>query len=80
MSAQKASKTHNTYAFMLIFIFPPLPAFTTMQKEEDVPFTSPVMSLKIRKTLKGHRGRILHFDWSPDKYHLVTAGQVCVCV
>ena len=51
-----------------------------MQKEEDVPVTSPAVNLKVRKTLKGHRGRILHFDWSPDKYHVVTAGQVPVCV
>nr|CAB43529.1 G protein, beta subunit [Geodia cydonium] len=50
-------------------------AFATLQKEEDVPITSPVINLKVRKTLKGHRGRILHFDWSPDKYHVVTAGQ-----
>jgi WD40 repeat protein len=50
-------------------------AFTAMQKEADIPLTSPVVSLKVRKALKGHRGRILHFDWSPDKYHVVTAGQ-----
>ena len=42
----------------------------------DVTMASPVMNLKTRRTLKGHRGKILHFDWSPDKRHLVTAGQV----
>lgn len=44
--------------------------------EEEVPLVSPVMNIKCRKTLKGHRGRILHFDWSPDKKHVMTAGQV----
>lgn len=34
------------------------------------------MNMKCRKTLKGHRGRVLHFDWSPDKKHVMTAGQV----
>jgi WD40 repeat protein len=44
--------------------------------EEEVSPVAPVVNLKIRKTFKGHRGRILHFDWSPDKSHVITAGQV----
>lgn len=45
------------------------------QKEEEIPVVAPVMALKCRKVLKAHRGKVLHFDWSPDKSHLVTAGQ-----
>lgn len=48
------------------------------KQEEEVPVISPVMNFKNRKTIKGHRGRILHFDWSPDKNHIMTAGQVSV--
>ena len=62
-------------------------AFTTMQNEEDIPASSPIVNLRVRKTIKGHRGRILHFDWSPDKHHVITAGQVhmsvpyaCTCI
>ena len=45
-------------------------------EQDEVLATAPVMNLKQRRCLKGHRGKILHFDWSPDKSHLVTAGQV----
>lgn len=45
------------------------------QKEEEVSLISPVMAMKVRKILKGHRGRVLHFDWSADKSHIITAGQ-----
>ena len=80
MSALKASfASQFRLTLPLLFLLPPS-AFATLQKEEDVPVTSPVINLKVRKTLKGHRGRILHFDWSPDKYHIVTAGQVCMSV
>ena len=48
------------------------------KREDEVPVISPVMNFKNRKTIKGHRGRILHFDWSPDKNHVMTAGQVGV--
>ena len=74
MSAQKASPPIDFIQLELLLFSS---AFATLQKEEDVPVTSPVINLKVRKTLKGHRGRILHFDWSPDKRHVVTAGQVC---
>ena len=47
------------------------------QKEPEVSLISPVMNMKCRRILKGHRGRMLHFDWSPDKSHILTAGQVC---
>lgn len=50
------------------------------KREEEVSLISPAMNIKSRKTLKGHRGRILHFDWSPDKSHLMTAGQVSLQV
>ena len=43
---------------------------------EDVSLTAPVVNFKCRRVLRGHRGRILHFDWSPDKIHVLTAGQV----
>ena len=49
---------------------------TSTQKEEEVSLISPVMAMKPRKVLKGHRGRVLHFSWSPDKNHVLTAGQV----
>lgn len=48
---------------------------TLCLKDEDVSLISPLMNLKCRKTLKGHRGKILHFDWSPDKYRIITGGQ-----
>ena len=38
---------------------------------------APICNMKSRRTLKGHRGRILYFDWSMDRNHLITAGQVC---
>lgn len=47
-----------------------------MEKEQDISLVSPVMNMKCRKILKGHRGRILHFDWSADQRHVITAGQV----
>ena len=50
------------------------------KKEEEVSLITPLMAMKVRKILKGHRGRVLHFDWSADKSHIITAGQVCVCV
>ena len=50
------------------------------QKEEDVSLLSPVRTMKCRKILKGHRGRVLNFDWSPDKSHVLTAGQVGITV
>ncbi len=46
------------------------------QKEEEVSLIAPVMAMKSRKVLKGHRGKVLHFDWSADKSHVLTAGQV----
>ncbi len=46
------------------------------QNEAEVSLISPVMNMKCRKVMKGHRGRILHFDWSPDLRKVVTAGQV----
>lgn len=49
---------------------------TLCRDDSEVSLISPVMNMKCRKTLKGHRGKILHFDWSPDKYHVITAGQV----
>ena len=49
---------------------------TVSQKEEEISLLSPVITMKCRKILKGHRGRVLHFDWSPDKSHVLTAGQV----
>ena len=62
-------------------IFSSVAVSTMSQKEEEVSLISPVMAMKSRKVLKGHRGRVLHFDWSADKSHVVTAGQVrCVCV
>ena len=52
------------------------PVTTVSLKEEDISLISPVLAMKCRKILKGHRGRVLHFDWSPDKSHVLTAGQV----
>ena len=52
------------------------PVISMSQKEEDVSLLSPVRTMKCRKILKGHRSRVLHFDWSPDKSHVLTAGQV----
>ncbi len=46
------------------------------QKEVEVSLISPVMNMKSRKVMKGHRGRVLHFDWSPDLRKLISAGQV----
>jgi len=51
------------------------PVTTVSLKEEDISLISPVLAMKCRKILKGHRGRVLHFDWSPDKSHVLTAGQ-----
>jgi len=50
---------------------------TLCQKDQEVSLVSPVMNMKCKKVLKGHRGKILHCDWSPDKRHMMTAGQVC---
>lgn len=33
-------------------------------------------NLKIRKILKGHTAKVLCFDWSSDKRHIVTSTQV----
>ena len=49
---------------------------TLCGREGEVTLVSPVVNMKCRKTLKGHRGKILHFDWSPDKCHIITSGQV----
>ena len=46
------------------------------QKEAEISLLTPALSMKCRKVMKGHRGRVLHFAWSPDKRHVVTAGQV----
>lgn len=45
-------------------------------KIPEVSLVSPFMSMKTRKLLKGHQSRIVSFDWSPDKRHLVSGGQV----
>ena len=44
------------------------------KEEEELPALT--CNLKSRRVLKGHRGRVLHFDWSNDKNHLISAGQV----
>lgn len=49
---------------------------TMCKKEAEVSLLAPVMNMKCRKVLKGHRGRMLHFDWSADRSHVITAGQV----
>ena len=45
-------------------------------KISEVSLVSPLMTMKTRKLLKGHQSRIVSFDWSPDKRHLVSGGQV----
>ena len=46
------------------------------ENEAEVSLMCPVMNMKCRKVMKGHRGRILHFVWSPDMRRVITAGQV----
>ncbi len=48
-----------------------------MSNKEEDELPPVVCNLKSRRGLKGHRGRVLHFDWSNDKIHLMSAGQVC---
>lgn len=33
--------------------------------------------LRTRKTLKGHRSKVLHLDWCEDRRRLVCSTQVC---
>ncbi|RXG68582.1 Guanine nucleotide-binding protein subunit beta-2 [Armadillidium vulgare] len=53
------------------------------QKLNDVPLTTvasriellPMLNIKVRRTLKGHQGKVLCSDWCQDKRHLVSSSQ-----
>jgi len=55
-------------------IFFSLVSESISKEEDDLPAIT--CNLKSRRVLKGHRGRVLHFDWSMDKTSILSAGQV----
>ena len=63
--------TLRVLVIMCISVVPTIGA-----KISEVSLVSPLMTMKTRKLLKGHQSRIVSFDWSPDKRHLVSGGQV----
>ena len=36
----------------------------------------PPLTIKTRRVLKGHQGKVLYMDWCADKRHIVSSSQV----
>ena len=65
----------NSSEIEVAFVVLHVQSVTSAVKDEEE--MALVCNMKSRRVLKGHRGKLLHFDWSMDKNHVMTAGQVC---